>query len=346
MENFEIRKIAPGEGSHESEARLARIQQRPGERPASSGPVVVERTPAPHKSTLADIADALPPAARRRLLDLRTASSNAHALASVASENANKARVALNRLKQAPGRDSDEARAALRRAEGDLAAAVNAQTSASDRWSNVGTLKRSVEEWMDDTTTARERITECVVKAPKIPEGEAAAMIGAAREKASKLKRQRDTVAMAPLPSADVKSACERWLDAVAEQAKPDVLGMVEDRTDVPSFPTDPSYAGTYGPIGETLQRTPSTLGLLALVNREGLLRVLHDAVDESADDKAALTPQAKAEKIESLSAAILQAERDECALIEVAAASGREYHHRAEVDPRAYLQVETSGRA
>ncbi|MCK1640337.1 hypothetical protein IVA95_22690 [Bradyrhizobium sp. 157] len=85
----------------------------------------------------------------------------------------------------------------------------------------------------------------------------------------------------------------------------------------------------------------PDTLGLFAWLYRDALIAALDREIDAIADDENALTAEQRRDAETDLLGDLLQAERDECSLIEIAQSQGLPANFRVDCDPRAILGFE-----
>ena len=85
------------------------------------------------------------------------------------------------------------------------------------------------------------------------------------------------------------------------------------------------------------------TLALLAWINRDALLKKLDALIDSEADDKSALSHEARQKAEAEVAQDLLACERDEAALVFKAQAQGLPVEHRKDCSPLAILQCRPS---
>jgi hypothetical protein len=102
-------------------------------------------------------------------------------------------------------------------------------------------------------------------------------------------------------------------------------------------------FAATEGApqlAGFAQHSAPATLAFLFWLERDRILEALDREVDALADDDNALSSEDRAARERDITAAILLVEREECAIIEAAAAQGTHIDHRPDTDPQAVLNT------
>jgi hypothetical protein len=82
----------------------------------------------------------------------------------------------------------------------------------------------------------------------------------------------------------------------------------------------------------------PDTVALFAWLHRDALIAALSREIDSEADDKAALTHEAREKAEAEVQGDLLAVERDECELVWTAQAQSLPIEHRADINPVALL--------
>jgi hypothetical protein len=113
---------------------------------------------------------------------------------------------------------------------------------------------------------------------------------------------------------------------------RPDVSGLV-DRCDEIEFPHSRTPLQSYGTAGAVNIVDP--VGLVAWLFPKDFHAAIDKAIDEAGDDKSALSPEQRAEKVAQIDGDILASEREEARFAELAGLLPR-----ADIDPRAALNL------
>lgn len=146
------------------------------------------------------------------------------------------------------------------------------------------------------------------------------------------LQADRREILAAPFPTALAKKMVREQFEKRIAAVRPDVSGLV-DRLDEIEFPQVRTSLQTYGTAGAVNVVDP--IGLLAWLLPKDFYAAIDKAIDEAGDDKAALSPEQRAEKIEQIDGDILASEREEAQFAELAGLLPR-----ADIDPRAVLNL------
>ena len=164
------------------------------------------------------------------------------------------------------------------------------------------------------------------------------------RRRVRELRADLHRIASAPYPSSHVKAKMRSQVEALAARGAPDVSRLIELDGPV-EWPTQRVQSEV---IAEqralAFAQVPDTLALVAWLHRDALIKKLDEEIASEADDKAALTHQARRERTDELNLDLLAVERDESALVWQAQAQGALIEHRADCSPLAILQVRLVG--
>lgn len=305
-----------------------------------------------------DPLEALPPAAREKVADLKRRHEELALLyrASFAEEQATRieifkieARIGnLEKPRAAGGGglDATDIRVIteqkrldqMRRDLSRLLAVQEPRTAESQR---IGALLRNIEAAIAARPAGT--VARMVEADPPPVKGDLTTAIEARRRRLRELESDLNRVRCAPWPSALAKQKMRAQIEALAETGRPDATGCIEHASAI-SFRSQTSQVQIFnatspGTIGFTEQT--DTLALFAWLHRDALINALSAELDAVADDAEALDPKARAEKEAEVLADILATERAECALIELAKSQNLSIAHRANVDPLALLQIE-----
>ena len=85
----------------------------------------------------------------------------------------------------------------------------------------------------------------------------------------------------------------------------------------------------------------PDTVALVAWLHREALIKRLDEEIASEADDKAALSHEARQKAEAEVQGDLLAVERDECALVWQAQAESLPCEHRSDISPLALLGLQ-----
>lgn len=162
-----------------------------------------------------------------------------------------------------------------------------------------------------------------------------------AREKITKLKSIRHGVRSAPWPSTDSKRGARQQVEALRKRGTPHLMGFIEEpnheEIEWPATRVNLKSAVTTA-SGFAAGNIVDALGLLAWLMPDQLLAALAREIDLLSDDEHALDEKTRTKREQELAVAILAAEREEEALIELAWSQGTDIGRRATADPRAVL--------
>jgi len=297
----------------------------------------------------------LPPAATAKLARLRDdAENDGAALRDIAERKSvltqERNRLAI-RIQQLTGqRYAEEAIAA----ENAALARVNAEVATLDaRTKALNTRRPRILRRLEDYVRAissRAVIEPHPAIEPKLAKGTLPlAAVEAIRDELKRLDDALDGVRSAPVHSEAMKAAIRAEIGELAERGCPDVLRSIELGASL-RWPQTPSpmhkimghAVGPGGalPIAAFVESTPTEdlKAVLAWALSEVLIAKLEAEVDELSEDANALTNEERAEQVADILATMLETERTEEALIELAESQGTTIPRRAEADPRAVL--------
>ena len=238
-------------------------------------------------------------------------------------------------------------RTKLERAEAEKARLVALKDIRGERWTVVAQLERSVNDWVTRGGIHGECVLESVEDAPlselltKNDGGRIAEAVERYRNRLRELAADLHRTKSAPWPSSAAKAAVRDQINALAEAGTPDVDRAIEHGLPV-SFKTTLLSAMVRGTDTPAIAHTETVdaFGLLCWTFRDQILAKVHAAIDEVADDKAAMNQQQREEREAQISADVLAVKRSECSLIWAAEAKGEVIDFRAETTPQAVLGV------
>jgi hypothetical protein len=165
-------------------------------------------------------------------------------------------------------------------------------------------------------------------------------LIENSRRRVRELRADLRAIAAAPIHSDVAKARARADIEELAKKGRPDCFGLIEEGSPIKwpemSLPIDQRTYFTGLQTG--LPEQPDGMALLAWLYRDDLIAALDREIDSIAVDANALSDEVRASRRQEIIADILATERDEEALIELAAADGLEILRRADADPRAVL--------
>ncbi|MEP2111584.1 MAG: hypothetical protein ABJP10_16890 [Nitratireductor sp.] len=175
---------------------------------------------------------------------------------------------------------------------------------------------------------------------PKLRKGEALEdAITRLRETLNALHADLAVVRSAPLTAADAKSRAREQINALADTGAPDVSRTIAHGDPVTFPSTVPDLRLFHAGAGASVSgRTTDATALLAWLFRDQLADAIDKQIDAAGRDDHALPADERRDREAALVDAILQAERDEEALIVMTEKRGNGVVRRVDADPRAVL--------
>ncbi len=130
-------------------------------------------------------------------------------------------------------------------------------------------------------------------------------------------------------------------VEALAMQGAPSVSNLVEHAGPV-EFPTKRLESEVFAePRALAFAEVADAVALTCWLHKDALIKRLDAAeIDSEADDKAALTPEAREQQEAVLMGDLLDIERQEASLVWRGQSEGLPCEHRADCSPQAVLQV------
>ncbi|MFL9826941.1 hypothetical protein [Rhodoplanes sp. SY1] len=306
--------------------------RRPGERP--------------------DPIDLLPPLAAERLRAFRVAAADARAAAhhhgdrlADLRDQRREAERELARLRHYPGvRPSEDDQrvkalnASMERAAAEIAELAVVHATRADKAAAVSGLVHRVESWLKELPHSA-IVSDAISAPPVVPKKSSVLdMIEARRRRVRELTADRRRVEAAPVPSAIVKARMVAEISRIAEAGAPDVSGAIEGG-ELVRWPTGTVHVGIAGAgVGSTTVH--DALAVVAWLHRDALVKKLCNEVDAIADDANALNDAERADQLAQIERDVLVAEREEVALVELAAEQGTPIAHRSDVAVPALLGI------
>jgi hypothetical protein len=236
-------------------------------------------------------------------------------------------------------------RAKLKRASDELHRLQTLKESRTARWNACARLDGAVRDWLfaggipggcKVEPIADAQISELLIKADN---GRIDAAVERYRSRLRELAADLHKVRSAPWPSLLAKQKAKAQIDALAEAAAPDIDRCIEHGLPI-LFATTMQTAMVRGmeTPAAAFSETTDTFGLLCWLFKDQMLAKINAALDEAADDKAALSREQREEMEARISGDMLAVERSECALIWAAESDGEVFDFRADTSPLAVL--------
>ena len=293
-----------------------------------------------------DIADKLPPAAAAKFRALRDEAEMARAAYLPAYRAAQEVRQTINdilaRVTELQSRDSalDDRHPLIAKELGNVEAlrarlrVLNDEyASKRERAEPFGRLMRRATEYVDDIRDPSRLTMAPEAPAPKVGRAsDISAEIEKTRSKIAKLKDERASIKSAPIPSVQAKTIVTQFVEMLAANGRPDLWPTIEggqfpilardDRAMQPGMTAPPVDA----------------LGLVAWAFRDQLVSAFSKAVDEDADDSAALSSEDRKTRLEGIDRELLALERQDEALVVLARENLIHIARREDQDIRALL--------
>jgi hypothetical protein len=201
------------------------------------------------------------------------------------------------------------------------------------------------ENWLRHGVPGNCKLESVEVEPVKLLKGEITAdAVERLRRRGRELKADLHRIESAPFPSSYAKQRMREQVEILAQRGETNVAALVEDGNgklqfqrallrvqmhNIPKAPAAVGYAEAVDPAA-----------LVAWLFKEALIKRLDAEIDREADDKAALSPEAREKAGAEVMGDLLAVERDECALVWQAQAQGLPVEHRSDISPLALLGV------
>jgi hypothetical protein len=219
------------------------------------------------------------------------------------------------------------------------------ETAQSRRWKGLN----RVEKWIVGLPAGA--VLE-IAEPPVLPRRKAdAAAIDARREEIRRIRAEVHQLRSALVPASEAKERLRREIDKLAGKGAVGALTLLEARGGGLVWPIITGRAELFGHaqlpdgfaqlVGFAGLEILDTAALFCWLHRDALLERLEQEIDDCADDAAAISAADRSAKETGLLAALLEQERIEELLIELAASEGRDIIRRDDADPRAVLGVQ-----
>jgi len=227
----------------------------------------------------------------------------------------------------------EAAQRAAQAAETQLRAAQRRAAAAEERRNAIGGLLGNVRNFISDLGTIT--ISEIEVSPPKKIPADLPAAIESLRRRLRELEADKRRAELAPWSQPESREEARRQVLALAAGGCPDLGPLIDGRGGKIRFPVTHGHG-----MGEPDGGLRFALWLLT----DMVVEKLDKIIDEWALPGDALSSDQRRQKLEEIEGDMLSVQRDECALIELAAERGLQIAHRSDVNPQAYLGVQLEG--
>jgi hypothetical protein len=220
----------------------------------------------------------------------------------------------------------------------------------SQAWREAGSSLQAVEGWLRSQRPGT--LQDYDGPEPKLAKGENGLLdaIENRRRRAIELKASLNAVRSAPFPASYAKQRLREQVEILAQRGEPNVAALVERADDgklefprmlaraqvrnVPKAPAATAYCELF-----------DAEGVIAFLLKETLIKRLDSMLDSKANDKIALSPEARAEAEARAMADLLDIERQEAALTWRAMDERLPVEFRGGISPQAILRLVTAPR-
>ncbi|MEY9131930.1 hypothetical protein ACVMII_000798 [Bradyrhizobium diazoefficiens] len=303
-----------------------------------------------------DVLETLPPAAAERLRLLRQRAADAHAVCVPHSElqEAVTARIsAENRLRELIGHPQEfghglpptDARVVTQqrlvaKLTDDFRRLQERSETKAAAWRMASQALANVEDWLRIGRPHGTMLEAYDGPEPKLAKGENGLLdaVENRRRRVRELRADMHRIRSAPFPSSYAKAQMRAQVEALAQRGAPSVSRLVE--LDGPVDFQTQSLTSEVHAERRALAFTEAAdaLALVAWLHRDALITALDREIASEADDKAALSHEARQQQEAELMSDLLDIERQEAAFVWQAQSQGLPVEHRADISPLALL--------
>jgi hypothetical protein len=210
-------------------------------------------------------------------------------------------------------------------------------------WQAASQARAACETWLRDGRPLGTTLLDHDGPEPKLAKGENGLLdaIENRRRRVRELRADLHRIRSAPFPSSYAKARIREQIEALAMQGAPSVSRLVELDGPV-DFQTQRVQSEVYntGTPSIAFAELEAATPLLIWLHAEAIIKRLDAEIDAEADDKAALSHEARQKAEAEVQGDLLAIERDECALVWQAQAQGLPCEHRADVSVAALLSI------
>lgn len=174
------------------------------------------------------------------------------------------------------------------------------------------------------------------------PKGSIVEAVERARGHRRALLEEAADIRAAPRPRAEIVDDLAAQIDAVAAQGQPDIRALIESGHE-PHWPTTSTNcltANADGTTGAGMVSFTDTLALMCWLCRDQMVERMTALVAEQHDDELSLSTDERRDRLADLDRRLLEVERTEAGLLDMAAEQGAPMLPREDMDIRALLNL------
>jgi hypothetical protein len=213
----------------------------------------------------------------------------------------------------------------------------------TEAWRAPARALQNVETWLKSGRPGGTTLQDYEGQPPKLNKGEdVLSALERTRRRGRELQADLHRIESAPYPSSHAKRRMREMVEQLAMRCGANVSGLIEHgdgklefkrellRVQMHNIPKAPAAIGYL--------ETVDPCAVIAWLLKETLIKRLDAEIDSEADDKAALSEEARAMAAAEAQGDLLAVERDEAALVWQAQAQNLPCEHRADCAPCAIL--------
>lgn len=207
-------------------------------------------------------------------------------------------------------------------------------------WQATSGPLANAEAWLRDGRPHGTVLEDFTGPKPTLSKGEdLLSAIERLRRRSRELKADLHRIASAPYPSSHAKARTRAMIEQLAQRGTPDVSSLIELDRDI-IWPMIHQQAEVVGGDQRALafHETVDVVGLFAWLHRDQLIAALDREVSTEADDKSAMSHEARAKAEAETLSDLIDIERQESFFVFAAQGQGLPCEHRADCSPLALL--------
>ena len=214
----------------------------------------------------------------------------------------------------------------------------------SSAWQTVKITTTNVEQWLRGGRPGNTQLETVEIVEPKLAKNEdVISALDRVRRRGRELQADLHRVRSAPYPSAHARAKIRQEVEQLVERGRPVLSGVIEHDSKL-EFPRQLARAQVHNvpkaPAATAYFELVDLTALVAWLLKETLIKRLDEEIAAEADDKAALSPEAREKAEAEVMADLLAVERDEAALVWKAMEQNLPVEFRADTNPAAILSV------
>jgi hypothetical protein len=210
----------------------------------------------------------------------------------------------------------------------------------SEQWQSAARVVQAVESYLRDGMPSGTSLEDHASEVPKLLKGVTITdAIERYRRRGRELKADLHRVQSAPYPSSYAKAQMRAQIEALAVSGAPNVANLIEHDRKI-EWPTQTLQSSVYNTQvpAVAFAEMPDALALFAWTFKDQLIAALDGAIATEADDKAALSHEARQQQEAEVMGDLLAVERDESEMIWRGMAENLPVQHRSDCSILAIL--------